>query len=172
MSKMKLAGKTPMCVECNKFYSSKKMDEVQTAHAHETGLCPACQANEVLMKKHTPVVEVVEVVEQSKSVITKAPSASKQFREVFASIVNNIDVLMETNLQDKDYTLATFGIRYPLLKTVIVSESAISLKEQLLVNGKARYSQKLVNVNGNVYAITNDIYDKNVEKMIEFAKVI
>lgn len=165
MSNIKFAGKTPMCVnpKCRKFYSMKKMDEAQTALAHETGLCPHCQANDVLVAKFSPV--------KQQPVVKSAPAVKpgKAVREAFMNLVDagvvNGQVL--TDFQDKEFILKHTGIKYAFIKEV---DANVDLKEQTFVYGKARYSTKPLTIGGKQYLVTNDIYAKNVDRFMNLVK--
>ena len=169
VNKMEFIGKTPKCVHCHKLYSMKKMNEEQLANAQATGLCPHCQENEVLMagaKKAEAKAEVPAKTEVAKAV---GPKPGKAIREAFMNLVSNGLINEQTlaDFQDKNFILKNAGIKYAFLKKV---DSAIILKEQVKVNGKARYSSKPITIDNRQYLVTNDLYAKNVERFFALAE--
>ena len=157
VNKMEFISKTPKCVHCHKLYSMKKMDEEQLKLAKETGLCPKCQENEVLMLSTKKVEAKTEV------------KPGKIIREAFMNLVSEdlINSQVLTDFQNKNFILKNTGIKYAFLKKI---DSTKDIKEQTLVNGKARYSSKPITINGEQYLVTNDLYVKNVERFMVLAK--
>ena len=157
MSNMKLAGKTPMCVnpKCRKFYSLKKMNENQINLAHETGLCSVCQANAILLNTFSPVEKTLK------------PGVA--VREALVNAINKglITPEMLANLCDKNFTLKNTGIKYAFLKKV---DKLIDFKSQTYIYGKARYSTKIMTINNEQFLMTNDIYKRNVDRFLELMK--
>ena len=153
INKMKFAGKTPICVDCNKFYSGKKLTDEQRRIAEMTGLCPACQ--ERLADKIPTEVST-----------DKPLSANKIIRSAVNAAVANGKLTDEVlrKLTDKQFTLKKLGgIKYTFFKEIDVEDD---VKAQLMVNGSARYSKKLIVVNGRSFAMTNDLYAKNIEAVM------
>ena len=165
-NKMKFAGKTPICVDCNKFYSGKKLTDEQRRVAEMTGLCPACQERLADKIPTEPItVEVVsnEMPSEKSVAETKAVSANKIIRNVVNSAVASGKLTDEAlrKLTDKQFTLKKMGgIKYPFFKEIDIEDD---VKAQLMVNGRPRYSKKLIEVNGRTFAMTNDLYAKNID---------
>ena len=169
-NKMKFAGKTPICVDCNKFYSGKKLTDEQRRVAEMTGLCPACQERLADKIPTEPItVEVVsnempnEMPNEESVAETKTVSANKIIRNVVNSAVAAGKMTDETlrKLTDKQFTLKKMGgIKYPFFKEIDIEDD---IKVQLMVNGRPRYSKKLIEVNGRTFAMTNDLYSKNID---------
>ena len=163
-NKMKFAGKTPICVDCNKFYSGKKLTEEQRRVAEMTGLCPACQERLADKIPAEPItVEVVsnEIPESAAEV--KTVSVNKIIRNVVNAAVASGKLTDEVlrKLTDKQFTLKKLGgIKYTFFKEIDIEDD---IKAQLMVNGRARYSKKLIEINGRSFAMTNDLYAKNIE---------
>lgn len=152
-NKMQFVGKTPKCVECNKFYSAKKLTSEQRQLAENTGLCPICQGNHAIVSKYVKTEKKV--------------SAASKIRVVLEDTITNENQV--ALLMDKAYTIKLTGIKYPFLKEINQNED---VHQQLLVNGRARYSKKTYFFNGRVFAMTNDLYDRNVERTIDMLNVI
>ena len=84
------------------------------------------------------------------------------FKQVFDMISTaNIDANMLEDCMDAAKSKEHFGVRMPLLKEVTSGD----LNEQRLFKGQKRYSGKILTISGKQYIMTNDIYDKNVEKV-------
>lgn len=196
VSKVKFAGKTPMCLngKCRKFYSLKKMDEVQLGVAHETGLCPLCQADDAIVAEFKPVatkseivkqvaaekgLEVVDIpmtkVEIEDGTITAVPKAasvkpSKQIKAIITSLVENnmINESMLASLCDKQYSLKELGgVKYPFMKEVDPTQD---IRQQVMIAGKARYSTKVMSICGKSVVMTNDLYEKNLKAIQKWAE--
>lgn len=169
-NKMKFAGKTPICVDCNKFYSGKKLTEEQRRVAEMTGLCPACQERLADKIPTEPIkVEVISNTVPNTEDATpdtaevKAVSANKVIRNIVNSAVASGKLTDEVlrKLTDKQFTLKKLGgIKYTFFKEIDIEDD---IKAQLMVNGRARYSKKLIEINGRSFAMTNDLYAKNIE---------
>ena len=153
INKMQFVGKTPKCVECNKFYSAKKLTDEQRQMAENTGLCPVCQGNHAIVSKYIKTEKKV--------------SAASKIRVVLENTITNENQV--ALLMNKAYTIKLTGIKYPFLKEINVNED---VHQQLLINGRARYSKKTYSFNGRVFAMTNDMYDRNVERTIDMLNVI
>ena len=161
INKMQFVGKTPKCVECNKFYSGKKLTSEQRQLAENTGLCPICQGNHAIVSKY---VKTEKKVSAKKSVKVSAASKIRVVLEDTITNENQVALLM-----DKAYTIKLTGIKYPFLKEINQNED---VHQQLLVNGRARYSKKTYSFNGRVFAMTNDLYDRNVDRTIDMLNAI
>ena len=156
INKMQFVGKTPKCVECNKFYSAKKLTSEQHQLAENTGLCPICQGNHAIVSKYIKTEKKTFKV-----------SASSKIRVVLEDTITNENQV--ALLMDKAYTIKLTGIKYPFLKEINQNED---VHQQLLVNGRARYSKKTYSFNGRVFAMTNDLYDRNVDRTIDMLNAI
>lgn len=175
MSKLNLSGNSPKCVGCKKLYSLKKANEQQEILAHVTGLCPHCQAKDNVDINKFDQAEVAEAVtltnERRSAIPPKIEHSGKIVRETFASVIDKLTPETVTALQDKEYTFKTFGIRFPFIKPIDPVDNT-AIKEQLRIKGRARYSSSLLSIQGNTYAITNDIYSQSVPKVLDWAKAI
>jgi len=95
---------------------------------------------------------------------------AKQIKEILTSLVENdmINDAMLENLLDKQYTLKSLGgIKYPFLKEV---DTSMAISDQVKINGKARYSTKVMNICGKDVVMTNDIYQKHLTIFQNWAK--
>ena len=166
-NKMKFAGKTPICVDCNKFYSGKKLTDEQRRVAEMTGLCPACQERLADKIPTEPItVEVVSNEIPESATADKPLSANKIIRSAVMTAVANGKLTDEVlrKLTDKQFTLKKLGgIKYTFFKEIDIEDD---IKAQLMVNNRHRYSKKLIEVNGRSFAMTNDLYAKNIEAVL------
>ena len=84
-----------------------------------------------------------------------------KIRNMFARLIKKNCISQEiiNSLMDVESTKKEFKIRYPFLRMVKMDEPEVL---QIKVNGRNRYTKTPVNINGQKYFITNDIYAKNV----------
>lgn len=76
-----------------------------------------------------------------------------------------IDTYIIDSLQNADYSKQIFDINYPILMPITsVNES----KKGVDHSGVNRYYAKPLNLNGNLYLITSQWYDRNKEKLIQW----
>lgn len=183
-SKIQLMGNTPKCVHCHKLFSLKKMNEVQTSVAHETGLCPACQAKAEVLEQYKEVNDAVKIVANENGEVIAEVTATnetvtvqiasvkpaKQIKEILTNLVDNnqINDAMLASLCDKQYALKSLGgVKYAFLKEVDTTQD---IRAQVKINGKARYSTKVMTICGKTVVMTNDIYQKHLPVFQEWAK--
>jgi hypothetical protein len=121
--------KVALCPSCHKFFSIKKLSELEMKHAQTTGFCPVCFATR-----------------------QKKGSAFSRVKTMLLNTTLNEEAIAK--LQDKEFTQKKTGVAYAIL-------SATPME----LYGKKRYSTKPVMINGKEMYISNDIYEKNVEKI-------
>jgi len=115
--------------------------------------------------KATTKKEVEKETTKEKS-FEKRPSAGKQIREMFESIIPKLTKEHLEILTSAEKTKETLKIRYSFLK------EATENKEDRKVNGNARYGSKTITINNKSYWITNDLYNRNIETFEKWIKTI
>lgn len=162
----------PRCVECNRLY--KKSD------ANEHGLCPKCLAEkfgtvengeeDAISANHEPERREAAESENVKQEEIKV-RPGQVIREAFLKLVadSKITESVLTILTDQEAAAKELGIRYAFLKEF---QSGVPIKELTYIKGHARYSSKPIDVNGKQYLVTNDLYNKNVQKFMKWVDSI
>ena len=116
-------------------------------------------AENTVVEATAEVAKPVKQAKAAKIIVAKVQKPAKQVREMFANrMTQGIDAATMLNLCDKDFSMTQFRLRYAFLKKI---DSAVAIKEQARINGKARYSMQVLTINGEQYVMTNDIYSKN-----------
>ncbi len=87
----------------------------------------------------------------------KRPSAGKQIRTLFETIIPKLKDEHLEMLTSAEKTKEVLKIRYAFLK--LSTEN----KEDRKINGNARYGSKTITINDKSYWITNDLYERNIE---------
>lgn len=96
----------------------------------------------------------------------KRPSAGKQIREMFESILPKLKNEHLEILTSAEKTKETLKIRYAFLKEVK------NEKDERKVNGHARYNKTIVKINNKDYYICNDLYERNIETFKAWCETI
>lgn len=127
--------------------------------------------------QEVPTLEVQEtptlVEAQTEEIkVPKQKSAGSIIREIFLSLLDknliSEDILCE--LTSAAATKQNLKIRYAFLKEY---NSELGIKEQILVNGRPRYTSKpIIELFGKQYLITNDFYKRNIEDFKNWAAKI
>jgi len=169
----------PRCKACSKLY--KKTEE------NELGLCPLClrkQEDEGHANENSDVSEQKLDIElsdrkelrdkddhESSRTTEKEIRPGNAIRQRFLELISQQLITAEVlnMLLDKEDTGKTLGIRYPFLKAY---NPDVSIKEITYINGNARYSSRPIEISGEQYLITNDLYAKNVPRFMEWADSI
>lgn len=73
------------------------------------------------------------------------------------------------NLCSSKYSKEILGLRFPMLKIYIDEQSLI---DQRLVKGNGRYYSHIYYINGGKYLLTNDWYEKNRDKLINWINTL
>ena len=87
----------------------------------------------------------------------KRPSAGKQIRTLFETIISKLKDEQLEILTSQEKTKEVLKIRYAFLKEVK------NEKDERKVNGHARYNKTIVKINDKDYYICNDLYERNIE---------
>ena len=158
---VKNASKVGKCTCCAKFVGLKKMSVKERANYKRTGLCPKCYAKKQAERLAT--ITANKTARAEKKANAQAMRANSPFNQVLA-MVQNITLTTEqlALLQDRDFVLKATNIVYPLLKKYDIGKT---FEEQTYVCKKARYARTPININGEDYFVTNNIYTKNLAKV-------
>lgn len=126
------------------------------------------QEVQALEVQETQIEETL--VEETK--VEKQKSAGSIIREIFLSLLdkNLISEEILCELTSAAMTKQNLKIRYAFLKEY---NSELGIKEQILVNGRPRYTSKpIIELFGKQYLITNDFYKRNIEDFKAWAAKI
>ena len=104
--------------------------------------------------ENLPKVEALPKVEEKPQ---KKPSAGKQIRDLFESIVPKLKDEHLEILTSQEKTKDVLKIRYPFLKEVK------NEKDERKINNCPRYGKNTVKINDKDYYICNDLYERNIE---------
>ena len=96
----------------------------------------------------------------------KQPSAGKQIRTLFETIISKLKDEQLEILTSQEKTKEVLKIRYAFLKEVK------NEKDERKVNGHARYNKGTVKINNKDYYVTNDLYKRNIETFEKWVKTI
>ena len=116
--------------------------------------------------KKTEVKEKVEskVINQSiinihNAAILQEKSAGAKIRDIFAKVLadGKITVEVMNQLTSEKFTKSMLNIRYAFLK------HATKNPNDRKINGRARYGAKVIEINGEKFWVTNDLYEKQIE---------
>lgn len=153
--------KVGKCTACAKFVSLRKMTTREKANYKRTGLCPKCYAKKQAERLAT--IAANKAARAEKKANAQAMRANSPFNQVLALVQNSsLNDAQLALLQDRDFVLKATNIVYPLLKKYDVNKT---FEEQTYVCKKARYARTPININGDDYLVTNNIYAKNLDKV-------
>ena len=111
-------------------------------------------------------IDIPVIPKESEEIIEGNPiqvSNAKIIRDIFVTLVESGQITDQilTYLIDKQYALNNFGgMKYAFLRAIDINSS---IHDQVVINGRARYSTKIIKINNKHYSMTNDIYPKNCE---------
>lgn len=122
--------------------------------------------------KEAPTKETTKEVPKETTQVTKEksfekrPSAGKQIRTLFETIISKLKDEQLEILTSSEKTKETLKIRYAFLKETTEN------KEDRKVNGNSRYGSKTITINDKSYWITNDLYERNIETFKAWCETI
>ena len=123
-------------------------------------------ATQEIKKTRNESMKVPKEIPTKEKSFEKRPSAGKQIREMFESVIPKLKDEHLEILTSAEKTKETLKIRYAFLKEVK------NEKDERKVNGHARYGKNTIKINDKDYYITNDIYERNIETFEKWVKTI
>ena len=144
----------------NHIFDINDLDADMQAQVKKSGLCPDC-------------LDIINKAKAIKGVHintrTTGVTAGKQIRNMVNFVFNNsaLDDNMIANFMDKDYSRTKMGLAYPMLIEV-TDKSTDEIKDMRMIgNNKKhyRYSSTYYRFNNRSFLLTNDLYNKNLDKI-------
>ena len=98
----------------------------------------------------------------------KRESAYKRFRRVFEQDVES-NIIDADKFADPAFCRENFKTNRELIRKV---DETKDLHEQIDIDGKQRFAMKLIDIGNEKYAVSNSIYDLQVELYDEYVKTL
>ena len=153
--------------EEHKFSINDVNDEELKTRCKRTGLCPKCLA----------ILDEAEIIKKkmarTRQFVDNQPSADKPGFKIRELVKNNTDKLTKDKktmkiLMDAETCKAKFKLQYALLIDITgknPDEIALLRKDS---KGYVRYSPQKYTIGKKIYLMTNDLYSKNLDPIVEF----
>ena len=143
------------CPACGKVHNYNELDEQSQAQARKSGVCPDCyKIFEFVKGNKSGAVRVKNVV-----------SAGEMCRNAVLPHLDAMDDAKVALLTDKENCKKKLGIAYPLFLEIPAGTSKKVKDEMRKPDGKnARFAAAEYAINGKVYVMCNDLYQRNVPK--------
>lgn len=122
--------------------------------------------DEVKKTETTTRNESMRISKSQGKTFEKQPSAGKQIREMFESVIPKLKDEQLEILTSAEKTKEVLKIRYAFLK------ESTENKEDRKVNGNARYGSKTITINDKSYWCCNDLYERNIETFKKWVETI
>ena len=121
----------------------------------KVALCPSCHKFFSIKKLSALDMKHAQTTGFCPVCFSKRQKTGSAFSRVKTMLLNTVlsEAALE-KLQDKEFTQKKTGVAYAILSST-----------PLEIYGKKRYSTKPVVINGKTMYISNDIYEKNVDKI-------
>ena len=142
-------------------------DEKLKVRCKHTGLCPHCLA----------ILDEAEIIKKkmarTRQFVDNQPSADKPGFKIRELIKNNTDMLIKNKkmlqvLMNAEACKAKFKLQYALLIDITGKnpDEISSLRKDS--KGYVRYSPQKYTIGKKIYLMTNDLYSKNLNPIVEF----
>ena len=110
-------------------------------------------------KKTEVKVDKQSVLNIFNAAILQQKSAGARIRDIFAEVLadGKITVEVMNQLASEQFTKSMLNIKYAFLKR------ATKNPNDRKINGRARYGMATIEINGEKFWVTNDLYEKQIE---------
>lgn len=158
----------------------KNIASCQFDHSHKFDITTLTADEQEKVKKYGICLNCLHILEEAEKIkqsigkvkttttssrVAGQISAGQQIRNMLVQAIPNIKSEHLMNFTDKNYSLQNFKLAYPLLLDITNKDNSTIKQLKNDKKGHARYSPKIYHIDNRQFLMTNDLYDKNLEKV-------